>query len=65
MMPDGDGHFLYEELMKRQSLSRFIICSGGGTETLSPLFPNAVAIFEKPNTLRGLERLIPKLLLEI
>ncbi len=65
MMPDGDGHFVYEELMKRQTRCRFILCSGASSETLSSLFPGAVAILEKPNTLRGLEAVIPKLLLEI
>ncbi len=64
-MPDGDGHFVYEELIKLQSKSRFILCTGTAPETLLPLFPSAVAILEKPNTLRGLEGVIPKLLPEI
>jgi DNA-binding NtrC family response regulator len=62
MMPDGDGLFLYDELNRRGSAARFVLCTGTLAQAIQDKFPNAAAIIEKPKTARKLEELIPELL---
>lgn len=46
-MPDGDGLELYSYI-KNNSDTPFIVCSGNSKKDLTPLFPDAHAIIEKP-----------------
>ena len=60
-MPDGDGYFLYQQLLARNSTSPFILCSTDVSQ-YAEKFSGAFDFIEKPNVVKPLLESVGKIL---